>query len=248
MDAMKGKVALVTGGARGIGKAICTKLAQEGCDVVVSDIDGDGAKATAKELEAQGVRAIGVAANVADADAVKTMVKETLAAFDRIDILVNNAGITRDNLLMRMSEADWDLVLSVNLKSAFLCTKAVVRPMMKQRSGKIVNVASVIGRMGNAGQANYAASKAGMIGLTQSTAKEFGARNIQVNAIAPGFIKTEMTHKLGPDVIDSYLAVIPANRFGTPEDVANVTAFLASPASDYVTGQVINIDGGLLIA
>lgn len=248
MDAMQGKVALVTGGARGIGKAICAKLAQQGCDVAVSDIDGDGAMATAKELEAHGVRAIGLEANVADADAVKTMVKETLAAFDRIDILVNNAGITRDNLLMRMSEDDWDLVLQINLKSAFLCTKAVIRPMMKQRSGKIVNVASVIGRMGNAGQANYAASKAGMIGLTQSTAKELGARNIQVNAIAPGFIETEMTHKLGQDVIDAYLEGIPAKRPGTPEDVANVTAFLASPASDYVTGQVINIDGGLLIA
>ncbi|MCK5145168.1 3-oxoacyl-[acyl-carrier-protein] reductase [bacterium] len=245
---MKDKVAVVTGGARGIGKAICEKLARQGCNVVVSDIDGDGAKTTAKELEALGISAIGVAANVADADQVKAMVKETIDVFGRVDILINNAGITRDSLIMRMSEADWDLVIQINLKGAFLCTKAVIRPMMKQRSGKIINVASVIGRMGNAGQANYAASKAGMIGLTQSTAKEVAARNIQVNAIAPGFIQTEMTQDLGKEVIDAYLESIPAKRAGTPDDVANVTAFLASTASDYVTGQVINIDGGLLIA
>ncbi len=248
MDTMKDKVAVVTGGARGIGKAICEKLARQGCNVVVSDIDGDGAKTTAKELEALGISAIGVAANVADADQVKAMVKETIDVFGRVDILINNAGITRDSLIMRMSEADWDLVIQINLKGAFLCTKAVIRPMMKQRSGKIINVASVIGRMGNAGQANYAASKAGMIGLTQSTAKEVAARNIQVNAIAPGFIQTEMTQDLGKEVIDAYLESIPAKRAGTPDDVANVTAFLASTASDYVTGQVINIDGGLLIA
>lgn len=248
MNAMQGKVALVTGGARGIGKSICEALARSGCDVVVSDIDGDGAKATAKLLEATGVRALGVKANVASAEDVETMVKETLTAFGRLDILVNNAGITRDNLLMRMSEADWDLVIQINLKGAFLCTKAVIRPMMKQRSGKIINVASVIGRMGNAGQANYAASKAGLIGLTRSTAKEVASRNIQVNAVAPGFIQTEMTHVLDQEVIDNYLKSIPANRAGSPEDVANVIHFLASPASDYVTGQVINIDGGLLIA
>jgi 3-oxoacyl-[acyl-carrier protein] reductase len=248
MGNLSGKVALVTGGGRGIGKAIVLELAGQGADVVVSDIDPSIAEKTAAEVRNLGVRSIALKADVSSADDVEAMVRKSLEEMGKIDILVNNAGITRDNLLMRMEEKDWDLVLAINLKGAFLCTKAVSRPMMKQRGGKIVNVASVVGLMGNAGQANYAASKAGLIGLTKSTAKELASRNIQANAVAPGFIETEMTAHLPQEARDAFLVQIPAKRPGTAEDVARVVAFLSSPASDYVTGQVIPVDGGMVMA
>jgi len=247
MTELKGKTALVTGSARGIGKTIVLELARQGCNVVVSDIDLEGAKSTAKEAEACGVKALAVRADVSQAEAVEAMIKQVIDTFGQIDILVNNAGITRDSLLMRMSEEDWDQVIQINLKSAFLCTKAVIRGMMKQRSGKIINMASVVGVGGNAGQANYAASKAGLIGLTKSTAKEAAARNIQVNAVAPGFIETDMTAHLPKDAIEWFMNNTPVKRAGKPEDVANTVLFLASPASDYITGQVIHVDGGMMM-
>ena len=248
MSEFKDKVAIITGGARGIGKAIVSELAGLGCNIVISDIDFDGAKKVAQEIEKSGVRSLAIKTDVSDAKQVEELVNQTLASMSRLDILVNNAGITRDTLLMRMSEEDWDLVLKVNLKGAFLCTQKVIRSMMKQRSGKIINIASVVGIMGNPGQANYASSKAGLIGLTKSVAKEVSSKNIQVNAVAPGFIETEMTADLTQDVKDLYLANIPAKRSGTPADVAKTVSFLASTASDYITGQVIQVDGGLLIA
>jgi 3-oxoacyl-[acyl-carrier protein] reductase len=199
-------------------------------------------------MEKSGVRSLAIEADVSETEQVDSLVRQILESMNRLDILVNNAGITRDTLLMRMREEDWDLVLKVNLKSAFLCTQKVIRSMMKQRSGKIINIASVVGIMGNAGQANYASSKAGLIGFTRSVAKEVASKNIQVNAVAPGFIETEMTAHLPQDVKDIYLANIPAKRGGTPEDVARAVSFLASSASDYITGQVIQVDGGLLIA
>ncbi len=247
MKQLENKVAIVTGGARGIGKSICLKLASEGCDIVVSDIDLDGAKACAKEIEALGQKAIAVKTNVASLADAEELVKQSIDAFGKFDILVNNAGITRDNLIMRMDEASWDSVIEVNLKGTFNCIKAATKPLMKQRSGKIINMASVVGVMGNAGQANYSASKAGVIGLTKSVAKEFGSRNIQVNAIAPGYIETEMTHVLSDAAKEAFLNVIPLKKPGTPEDVANITLFLSSPMSDYVTGQVINVDGGMVM-
>ncbi|RKY78547.1 3-oxoacyl-ACP reductase [candidate division KSB1 bacterium] len=246
MSQLKGSVALVTGGARGIGRAIVLELASRGADVVVSDINLDGAEKTAKEAEAFGVKAMAVAGDVSNSEDVAEMVAKATEKFGKIDILVNNAGITKDNLLMRLTEQDWDLVLKVNLKGAYLCTKAVLRAMMKNRKGKIINVASVVGVMGNAGQSNYAASKAGLIGFTKSVAKEVGSRNIQANCIAPGYIETEMTDHLAEDVKEAFLNSIPLKRGGKPEDVAKVVAFLASSDSDYITGQVINIDGGML--
>ena len=248
MGNLSGKVALVTGGGRGIGKAIVLELAGQGADVVVSDIDPAIAEQTATEAVRLGVRSLALKADVSKSDDVEAMVQKSIEGMGRIDILVNNAGITRDTLLMRMEEKDWDLVLDINLKGAFLCTKAVSRPMMKQRSGKIVNIASVVGLMGNAGQSNYAASKAGLIGFTKSVAKELASRNIQANAVAPGFIETEMTAHLPPEARDAFLAQIPAKRPGTAQDVARVVAFLSSPASDYVTGQVIPVDGGMVMA
>jgi 3-oxoacyl-[acyl-carrier protein] reductase len=247
MGDFQNKIGLVTGGARGIGRAIALELARQGCDVVVSDVDFEGAKASAKEAEGLGVRAIAVKADVSSASDVDELVDEATKAFGRIDILVNNAGITRDNLLMRMSDEEWDAVLGVNLRGAFLCTRRVIRGMMKQRMGKIINIASVVGVMGNAGQANYAASKAGLIGFTKSVAKETASRNIQVNAVAPGYIETDMTGHLSEEIKESYLSVIPARRPGSAEDVAKAVAFLASSASDYITGQVLHVDGGLLM-
>ncbi len=244
---LKGRVALVTGGARGIGRAICQRLADEGASLAIVDIMLDVAEKTAGEFKSQGVEAAAFAANVAKMEEAEATVNAVMEKFGKIDILINNAGITRDNLLLRMSESEWDSVIAVNLKGTFNFIKAAIRPMMKARYGKIVNIASVVGRMGNAGQANYSASKAGVIGLTKTVAKEFAKRNIMSNAVAPGFIKTDMTEKLPPAAIEAFMKVIPMERAGTAEDVANVVYFLCSPDSDYVTGQVINIDGGMLM-
>lgn len=249
MDELSGKVALVTGGGRGIGKAIVRELASQGADVVISDIDLTSAEQVATEVKSTyGVRSIGLQADVANASEVEAMVEKAVEVMGKIDILINNAGITRDTLLISMDEKDWDLVLAVNLKGAFLCTRAVSRYMMKQRSGKIVNISSVVGLMGNAGQANYSASKAGLLGLTKSVAKELAGRNIQVNAVAPGFIETEMTAHLPQEVKEAFMSQIPMKRPGKPEDVARVVGFLVSSAADYVTGQVIPVDGGMVMA
>jgi len=244
---LQDKVALVTGGARGIGKSICEELASEGAKLAIVDILQDVAEETANEFKANGVDARAYSANVADVESVTAMVAAVISDFGQIDILVNNAGITRDNLLIRMKEAEWDAVIAVNLKGTFNCTKAVARPMMKARTGKIVNIASVVGVMGNAGQANYSASKAGVIGLTKTSAKELASRGITVNAVAPGYIQTEMTEKLSGEARDAFLTVIPLQRGGTPADVAKAVRFLASADADYITGQVLNIDGGMVM-
>lgn len=244
---LEGKVAIVTGGARGIGKAIAARLADEGAKLAIVDVMLDVAQATAEEFKVAGIEARAYAANVAKYEDAVSTVAAVVADFGHLDILVNNAGITKDNLMLRMSEAEWDAVLAVNLKGTFNFTKAAVVPMSRQRSGKIVNIASVVGRMGNAGQANYSASKAGVIALAKSTAKEFAKRNIQVNAVAPGFIITDMTAKLSEAIREEFVKVIPAQRGGTPEDVADVVYFLCSADADYVTGQVINVDGGMLM-
>jgi 3-oxoacyl-[acyl-carrier protein] reductase len=244
---MENKVAVVTGSGRGIGKAIVLKLAQEKMNLVICDIDDDSINATVKEIEQLGVKAIAVKVDVTSTEQVTYLFDETIKAFGRVDVLVNNAGITRDNLLIRMSENEWDAVIAVNLKGSFNCLKAAAKIMMKQRSGKIVNVASVVGVMGNVGQANYAASKGGLISLTKSAAKELAARNITVNAIAPGYIETEMTKNLADAVKEAFLNLVPLKRPGKVEDVANVVNFLVSPAADYITGQVIHIDGGMVM-
>lgn len=222
-------------------------FAKEGCHVTLCDVNLEEAQKTALEIEALGRQALALKADVTNADLVEEMVSKALDKFSRIDILVNNAGITRDALLMRMKEADWDLVLNVNLKGAFNCTKSVSRVMVKQRSGKILSIASVVGLMGNIGQANYAASKAGLIGLVKSVAKELAPRNVQVNAIAPGFISTDMTAKLPDEVKGKMLERIPLGRFGDPADVAKAALFLASPDADYITGQVVQVDGGMVM-
>lgn len=243
---LKGKTAVITGSGRGIGKAIALKLASYGANIVINDIpSSDYADETCEEIKAMGVDSIVVKGDVRSTEDVQTLVNTALEKFGKIDIFVNNAGVTRDTLMLRMSEEDWDLVMDINLKGAFNCIKAVAKPMMKQRSGAIVNVSSVVGVMGNAGQANYSASKAGLIGLTKTTAKEFASRGIRCNAIAPGFIESAMTDKLPEEVKKEYFKAIPLAKFGTIEEVANVVAFLASDMSSYVTGQVINIDGGL---
>lgn len=241
---LKGQVALVTGGAQGIGKAICTGLAKEGADIIVADINVDAATAAATELKGLGGKAVALKLNVADAAEVDAAIKKTAADFGRIDILVNNAGITRDGLIMRMKEEDWDLVLDVNLKSVFNTTKSVSSVMMKQRHGKIVNIASIVGEMGNAGQANYSASKGGVIALTKTSARELASRGITVNAVAPGFIDTEMTKKLPDDVKEKLKAQIPMAKLGEAEDVAKTVVFLCADAP-YITGQVINVNGGM---
>jgi len=246
MKLLEGKTAIVTGAARGIGKAIALKLASEGANIAFTDLVIDGsALATQKEIEAFGVKVKGYASNAANFDDTHTVVDEIAKEFGRIDVLVNNAGITKDGLLMRMSEAQWDAVINVNLKSAFNFIHACAPIMMKQRSGSIINMSSVVGVSGNAGQANYSASKAGMIGLAKSVAKEFGSRNIRANAIAPGFIDTEMTHALTEEQRAKWAETIPLRRGGSPEEVANVTLFLASDLSSYVSGQVIHVCGGM---
>jgi len=241
------RTAIVTGSARGIGKAIAAKLAADGMNVVISDIMEEAAQKTAAELQKLGIQAIAVKTDVSNAKDAEALVKWTVEKFGRLDVLVNNAGITRDNLAIRMSETEWDSVLNINLKGAFLCAQQAAKVMMKKRSGQIINIASVSGILGTAGQANYASSKAGVMALTKTLARELGARNITVNAIAPGFIITEMTEKLPDKVKEEYLAQIPLKRGGTPEDIANVVAFLVSPAASYITGITINVSGGMVI-
>jgi 3-oxoacyl-[acyl-carrier protein] reductase len=246
MKLLEGKTAVITGAARGIGRAIALKFAAEGADVAFSDIRYDeNCQSLEKELSELGVKGKGYASDASSFSSSEELVQKVLEEFGKIDILVNNAGITRDNLLLRMTEQDWDLIMKINLKSVFNLTKAVQRSMIKQRSGSIINMSSVVGVSGNAGQSNYSASKAGLIGFTKSIAQELGSRNIRCNAIAPGFIITEMTEKLPEDVRQGWAEKIPLKRGGTPEDVANVCTFLASDLSSYVTGQVISICGGM---
>jgi 3-oxoacyl-[acyl-carrier protein] reductase len=242
---LKDKVALVTGAAQGIGKAIALLFAQEGAKVGVADLNLAGAEETCGEISALPGEALAMGGNVAKAEDAERMVQAVLDKFGRLDILVNNAGITRDQVLLRMKEEDWDLVLAVNLKGAFHLTKAALRPFLKQKGGKIVNIASVTGQMGNAGQANYAASKAGLIGFTKSVAREYANRNIQVNAVAPGFIDTPMSQAIPAKEREFLIKQIPMERLGKPEDVAQAVLFLASPAADYITGQVLNVNGGM---
>jgi len=243
---LSGKVALITGSARGIGRSIAERFSAEGATIVVNDVGSDvGARETLAALEAAGGRGTVEMFDVSDAAQVDASVKNIVEAHGRIDILVNNAGITRDNLLLRMSEEEFDAVLRVNLKGTYLLTKAVTRHMMKQRSGRVVNISSVVGMMGNAGQSNYAAAKAGIIGFTKATARELAARNITVNAIAPGFIRTAMTAALPEAVQKQFLAQIPLGRFAEPQEVAELALFLASDAAAYITGQAIGINGGM---
>lgn len=245
---LKGKTALVTGGARGIGREIALCFAKEGAGVVIWDVNSEIGLLTKKDIETLGVKSESDKIDVTNYKEVEEGINKILDKFGKIDILVNNAGITKDNLLLRMREEDWDAVINVNLKGTFNCTKAVSKVMLKQKSGKIINIASIIGIIGNFGQANYSASKAGIIALTKTTAKELASRSICVNAVAPGFIQTEMTAKLPPAVQEKMLSGIPLNRFGRPEDVANLCLFLSSGESDYITGQTIIIDGGMVMA
>lgn len=243
---LQDKVAIVTGASRGIGRATALALADAGAHVAVNYAGSEAAaQQVAEEIKSKGRQALVVQGNVASAEDVERLVKQTIDTFGKVDILVNNAGITRDNLLMRMKEAEWDEVINTNLKGVYNCIKAVTRPMMKQRSGRIINVASVVGVMGNPGQANYVAAKAGVIGLTKSAARELASRGITVNAVAPGFIETDMTDKLPEDAKQGLMSQIPLNRLGTPQDVAGVISFLASDAASYVTGQTILVDGGM---
>lgn len=247
MKMLEGKTAIVTGAARGIGRVIAQKFAQQGANVAFTDIAlNDDTAALEKEINAMGVKAKGYASDASDFNSATELVKAVAEEFGAIDILVNNAGITRDGLLMRMAEENWDDVIRINLKSVFNMTKAVQGVMLKQRSGSIINMSSVVGVKGNAGQSNYSASKAGIIGFTKSIAQELGSRNIRSNAIAPGFIETEMTAALGEEVVKQWRESIPLKRGGTPEDVANLALFLASDMSGYITGQVIHVCGGML--
>lgn len=247
MKLLEGKTALITGASRGIGKAIALKFAREGADIAVTNIiEDDEFRLAIKEIESTGVKVKGYVFDVGNFTESQKNVEEVIKDFGKIDILVNNAGITRDTLLMRMTEEQWDLVIRVNLKSVFNLTRAVLMPMMKQKGGSIINLSSVVGVSGNAGQSNYSASKAGIIGFTKSVAREVGSRNIRCNALAPGFIMTEMTDKLPEEIKKEWTEKIPLKRAGTPDDVASVALFLASDLSSYVTGQVINICGGML--
>ena len=245
---LQGKNALVTGASRGIGRAIAIELARQGANVAVNYAGSEArAEAVVQEIEQMGLKSFKVQADVANESDVKEMVKAVTSKFGSLDILVNNAGVTKDNLLMRMKEAEFDQVINTNLKGVFVCTKAVTRQMMKQKSGKIINVASVVGVTGNPGQANYAAAKAGVIGLTKTTAKELASRNIYVNAVAPGFISTDMTDQLTEEQRAGMLAMIPLAKLGTPQEVASVVRFLASDDASYITGQTIHIDGGMVV-
>ncbi len=245
---LKGKVALITGSGRGIGRSIALKLANMGADLVLNDIEAsDSIDTTAEEFIKMGFKAVVIKGDVRSSEQVDKIFAKAIETYGRLDILVNNAGITRDTLMIRMSDKDWEDVLDINLKGAFYCTRSAAKIMIRQKSGKIINVASIAGVMGNAGQANYSASKAGLIGLTKSTARELSSRGINCNAVAPGFIQSKMTDVLPEKVRENYLSSIPSGRFGTPEDVAGVVGFLASDASNYITGQVIHIDGGLVM-
>ncbi|OGF46342.1 MAG: 3-oxoacyl-[acyl-carrier-protein] reductase [Candidatus Firestonebacteria bacterium RIFOXYC2_FULL_39_67] len=245
---LKGKVALVTGAAQGIGKAIAETLAKEGANVAICDVNIEKAEETAKELAKLGIKTAAYKTNVSVAAECDALIDSTVKDLGKLDILVNNAGVTRDGLLIRMSEQDWDLVIAINLKGTFNCTKAAVKTMMKARYGRIINISSVIGLMGNAGQVNYAASKSGVLGITRSIAKEYANRNITVNAVAPGYIQTAMTDKLTEEQKQAMLKFVPLSRMGQPQDVANGVLFFASPLADYVTGQVLAIDGGMVMS
>ncbi len=245
---LKGKVSLVTGGARGIGKSIVETLSEAGSDIVIADVMMDIAESTAEEIKNKyHNKTFPVNMDVSKYKSVEIAVKSVIESFGKIDILVNNAGVTRDTLMLRMTPEDWDFVLNINLKGTFNCTKIVTSYMMKERYGRIVNIASIIGLTGNAGQANYAASKGGIIALTKTTAKEFASRNITCNAVAPGFIDTEMTKKLPENAMEEYKKMIPMKKYGLPEDVANTVLFLVSDLSSYITGQVIVVDGGMVM-
>ncbi len=245
METFSGQTALITGAGTGIGKAIALELASNGCDVAICGRRIEPLAETTAEIEALGRKALYASVDVSSNEAVTSFVTDVIAKFGKLDILINNAGVTRDNLLMRMSEEEWDSVIDTNLKGAFLFSKAVSRPMMKQRAGSIVNISSVVGITGNAGQCNYTASKAGLIALTKSMAKELSSRGIRVNAVAPGFIKSQMTEKLSQELCDALLGNIPAGRLGEPEDIAKAVAFLCSPDASYITGQTISVNGGL---
>ena len=248
-EASTRNAAIVTGGTRGIGLAISTRLAKDGWDLLVTfQSDTAAAEAARTELGAYGTRVEILAADISTADGAGQTIEAGIQAFGKIDALINNAGITRDTLIMRMSEDDWDAVLSTNLKGAFLTSKAAIRPMLRQRSGRIVNLTSVVGLVGNAGQANYAAAKAGLVGLTKSLAKEVGSRGITVNAVAPGFIETRLTDVLPAEIKENLLKQTPLGRFGSPEDIAGAVAFLLSPDSAFITGHVLTVDGGLFMA
>src|SRR3989339_339372 len=243
---LKDKVALITGGAQGIGRAIADKLANEGAKIVIVDVMEDAAKKTAEEISKEkNVESLSLKIDVSSSQETDEMVKKTVEKFGKIDIIINNAGITRDNLLVRMSDEEWDKVIAINLKGVFNCSKAAAKVMMKQRSGKIVNIASVVGLMGNAGQVNYSASKGGVIALTKTLARELASRNINVNAVAPGFIKTAMTDKLSDEAKKKLTDIIPLNRLGEPSDVANAVKFLCTDESSYITGEIISINGGM---
>lgn len=242
---LNGKTALVTGAAQGIGREIALALAADGADVAICDVNLEAAQKTSSDIEAKGRKSLAIKANVAAAADVTAMIDQVVEKMGRIDILVNNAGITRDGLIIRMKDEDWDLVLSINLKGAFLCTKSALKYMSKQRGGTIINIASIVGAMGNAGQANYVASKAGLIGLTKTIAREYANRGITANAVAPGFIETAMTQALPENVRQDLAKQIPMGKLGTPEDVANAVRFLASPWASYITGQVVHVNGGM---
>ena len=247
MKKFENKVVIVTGSARGIGFAIAETFAENGATSIILDLFQDTVDEAVKKITDKGLKAIGYVVDITNSELIGNLFKEIFQKFGKINILINNAGITKDGLLMKMKESDWDAVINVNLKGTFICTQKVCRFMMKQRQGVILNISSVVGIMGNAGQANYAASKGGIITLTKSAAKEFASRNIRVNAIAPGFIETEMTSQLPKEIVDKYLEAIPLRHIGTPKDVANLCLFLASEEADYITGQTIQVDGGLIM-
>ncbi|HML22169.1 MAG TPA: 3-oxoacyl-[acyl-carrier-protein] reductase [Aggregatilinea sp.] len=247
MSNLSGRIALVTGSGQGIGHEVALDLAKRGATVITNDISGCCADDTLEEVRALGSDGLAITADVSDAAQVEAMIKSILDAYGKIDILVNNAGTTRDNLMMRMPEEDWDLILRVNLKSAWLCSKAALRPMMRARYGRIINMASVSGIAGQAGQTNYSASKAGIIGMTKALAREVASRGITVNAVAPGFIQTKLTENLPQDILDTLVNSIPMGRWGTVEDVSNAVAFLAAEESSYITGHTLSVDGGLVM-